>query len=131
MARPGPRPNAVNTRPESTNTRPNANKTTRPEAAQLYPRPNPERSEGDLARPERPVSRCPSARQPISPYTDWSSLLNEAEVLTGHSDDSDNNYVARSPAYELDSPGPNPQETEDWNPTPGDLMTPVRGQDIL
>ena len=89
---------------------------TRPEAAQLTPRPNPGRSETDLTRPDRPVSRCPPAR-PVSPYTDWSSLSDNAEVITIPSEDDD--YVPRSPEYEPDSPGP-VQETEDWNPTPGE-----------
>ena len=130
LARCAPRPDSTNTRPDAANTnarpddantRPNdANKNTRPETAQLNPRPNCGRSEPDLTRPERPVSRHPPAR-PISPYTDWSSLSDQAEVITVHSDDSDDNYIPRSPAYEPDSPGPNPvQETEDWNPTPGE-----------
>ena len=41
--------------------------------------------------------------------------------MTVHSDDSDDNYIPRSPAYEPDSSGPNPvQETEDWDPIPGE-----------
>ena len=121
LARPTPRPESTNTRPDAANTRPNAaNENTRPEAAQLTPRQNPGRSETDLIRPERPVSRCPPAR-PISPYTDWSSLSDNAEVIAVHSDDSDDKDVPRSPEYEPDSSGPNPvQETEDWNPTPGE-----------
>ena len=117
LVRPAPRPESTNTRPDAANTRPNtANKNTRPETAQLNPSPNPRRSETDLTRPERPVSRCPPTR-PVSPYTDWSSLSDNAEVITIPSEDDD--YVPRSPEYEPDSPGP-VQETEDWNPTPGD-----------
>ena len=72
LVRPAPRPESTNTRPDAANTRPNtANENTRPEATQLNPRPNPGRSETDLTRPERPVSRHPPAR-PISP------------LLTGH-----------------------------------------------
>ena len=42
-------------------------------------------------------------------------------MITVHSDDNDDNYIPRSPAYEPNSPGPNPvQETEDWEPTPGE-----------
>ena len=121
LARSAPRSESTNARPDAANTRPNAaNENTRPEAAQLTLRPNPGRSEADLTRPERPVSRHPPA-MPISPYTNWSSLSEQAEVITVHSDDSDDNYVPRSPAYEPDSPGPNPiQETENWNPTPGE-----------
>ena len=103
-------------RPDSTNTRPNAaNENTRPGVAQLNPRPNPGRSENDLTRPDRPVSRCPPVRL-VSPYTDWSSPSDNAEVITIPSEDDD--YVPRSPEYEPGSPGP-VQETEDWNPTPG------------
>ena len=117
LVRPSSRPESTNTRPDAANTRPNAaNENTRPEAAQLNPRPNPERSETYLTRPERPVSRCPPAR-PVSLYTDWSSLSDNAEVITIHSEDDD--YVPRSPEYEPDSPGL-VQETEDWNPTPGE-----------
>ena len=121
LVRPAPRPESTNTRPDAANPRPNtANENTRPETAQLNPRLNPRRSEADLTRPERPVSRHPPAR-PISPYTDCSSLSEQAEVIPVHSDDSDDNYIPRSPAYEPDSPGPNPvQETEDGNPTPGE-----------
>ena len=89
---------------------------TRPGTAQLNPRPNPGRSETDLTRSERPVSRHPPAR-PVSPYTDWSSLPDNAKVITIPSEDD--NYVPRSPEYEPDSPGP-VQETEDWEPTPGE-----------
>ena len=95
LAMPAPRPESTNTRPEAANTRPNAaNENTRPEAAQLTPRPNPGRSETDLASPERPVNRHPPAR-PISPFTDRSSLSDNIEVITVHSDDSDDNYVPR------------------------------------
>ena len=111
------RPESTDTRPDAANTRPNvATENTRPETAQLNPRTNPGRSETDLTRSERPVSRHPSAR-PVSSYTDWSSLSDNAEVITIPSEYDD--YVPRSPEYEPDSPGP-VQETEDWNPTPGD-----------
>ena len=73
-------------------------------------------SETDLTRPERPVSRHPPA-MPVSPYTDLSSMSDNAEVITIPSEDDD--YVPRSPEYEPDSPGP-VQETEDWNPTHGE-----------
>ena len=59
--------------------------------------------------------------RPVSPYTDWSSLADEAEaeVISIHSDNSYNNYVLHSPVYEPDSPGPNPvEESEDWDPMP-------------
>ena len=43
----------------------------------------------------------------------------ETEVISIHSDNSDNNYVPCSPLYEPDSPGPNPvEESEDWDPMP-------------
>ena len=48
-------------------------------------------------------------------------MSDHREVITVHSDDSDNNYVPRLPEYERDSPGQNPvQETEGWNPMPGE-----------
>ena len=73
-------------------------------------RPNPSgsgRSETDVTRPERPISRCPPIR-PVSPFTDWSSLSDndDNDVISVHSDGSDANYVPRSPAYEPESPGP-------------------------
>ena len=50
---------------------------------------------------------------------DWSSLTDQAEVISVHSENSNNNYVPGSPAYKPDSPGPNPvEESEDWDPTP-------------
>ena len=119
------RPDAVNTRPDASNTRPNAaNANIRPDVANTNPKPISGRSEVDLTRPERPASRHPPVR-PISPYTDWSSLSDQAEaeadVISIHSDDSDNNYIPRSPAYEPNSPGPNPvQEPKYWDPTPGE-----------
>ena len=118
LVRPAPRPESTNTRPDASNTRANVTtKNTRPETAQLNPRPNPAgRSETGLTRPERPVSRCPPAR-PVSPFTDWSSLSDNAELITIPSEDDD--YVPRSPEYEPDSPGP-VQDAEDWNPSPGD-----------
>ena len=49
-------------------------------------------------------------------------------MISIHSDDSDNNYIPRSPAYEPDSPGSNTvQEPEDWDPTPGE-QAPVDQQ---
>ena len=117
LVRPVPRPESTSTKLDAANTRPNAaNENTRPGMAQLNPRPNPGRSETDLTRPERPVSRHPPAR-PVSPYTDWSFLSDNAEVISIPSEDDD--YVPRSPEYEPDSPGP-VQETEDWNPTSGE-----------
>ena len=121
LARPAPRPDCANTRPDTanTNTRSDtANTNTRQDAANANPRTDSGRSQATLNRPERPSSRCPPAR-PISPYTDWSSLPDLAEVISIYSDNSNNNYVTRSPAYEPDSPGPNPvEESEDWDPTP-------------
>ena len=76
-------------------------------------RPNPNgsgRSETDVTRPERPLSRCPPIR-PVSPFTDWSSLSdNDDNVISVHSDGSEANYVPRSPAYKPESPGPNAGE---------------------
>ena len=121
LAMPAPRPDSANNRPDTANTRPSAaNANTRPEAAQSNPRPSSGRSEADLTRPERPASRHPPTR-PISSYTDWSSLSDQAEVISVHSENenSDNNYIPRSPAYEPDSPGP-VQESEDRDPTPGE-----------
>ena len=80
-------------------------------------RPNPNgRSENDVPRPERPISRHQPSR-PVSPFTDWSSLSDNAEVISVPSEDDD--YVPRSPEYEPDSPGP-VVETEDQNPGPND-----------
>ena len=104
------RPDVVHTRPHATND------SSRPET-QLNPRPNPGRPETGLTRPERPVNRCPPAR-PVSPYTDWSSF-SDNEIISVHSDDSDANYVLRSPVYESDAPGPL-QERENWVPTTGE-----------
>ena len=121
LARPAPRPDSANTRPDAANTRPNAaNANIRPDAANINPRPNSGRSEADLTRTERPASRHPPTR-PISPYTDWSSLSDQAEVISVHSEseNSDNNYIPRSPSYEPDSPGP-VQESEDRDLTPGE-----------
>ena len=43
----------------------------------------------------------------------------EADIISIHSDNSDNGYVPHSPVYEPDSPGPNPvEESENWDPTP-------------
>ena len=107
LTRPSPRPDSVRTSP-------------RPDAVRTNPRPDFGRSQTSTSTPERPASRCPTAR-PISPYTDWSSLTDQADVISVHNDNSDNNYVPRSPAYEPDSPGPNPvEESEDWDPTPAE-----------
>ena len=104
LARPAPRPE----RPESTNPRPEAETSNiRPNVADESSRPNPcgsGRSETDVTRPERPLSRCPSTR-PVSQYTDW-SFLSDNDVISVHSDRSDANYVPRSPVYEPESPGP-------------------------
>ena len=67
------------------------------------------RSETALTRPDRPASRHPPAR-PVSPYTDWSSLSDNAEVITIPSEDDE--YVLRSPEYEPNSPG-RVQDAED------------------
>ena len=71
LARPAPRPE----RPESTNPRPEAETANiRPNVADESSRPNPSgRSETDVTRPERSISRCPPIR-PLTPFTDWSSL---------------------------------------------------------
>ena len=73
-------------------------------------RPNPSgsgKSETDVTRPERPMSRCPPIR-PVSLFTDWSSLSDndDNDGISVHSYRSDENYVPRSPAYESESPGP-------------------------
>ena len=114
LGRPGPRPE----RPEPTNPRPEAETSNiRPNVADDSSRPNPNgRSENDVPRPERPMSRHPPIR-PVSPLTDWSSLSDNAEVISVPSEDED--YVPRSPEYEPDSPGPL-VETEDENPGPND-----------
>ena len=101
LARPAPRPDSARTSP-------------RPDAARTNPRPDSGRSQTSISRPERPAGRHPT-RRPISPYTDWSSLTDQTEVISVH---SNNNYVPRSPAYEPDSPGPDPvEQSEDWDPT--------------
>ena len=110
LARPTPMPDSANTRPDT------ADPNTRPDVANTSPRPDSGRPQASLNRPEKPASRCPPTRL-ISPYTDWSSLSDQADVISIHSDNSDNNYVPRSPAYEPDSPGP-VEESEDWDPTP-------------
>ena len=103
LVRPAPRPDSTNTRPDAANTRQNAaNKNYRLGTGQLNPRLDPGRSEIDLTRSEKPVSRHPPAR-PVSPYTEWSSLSDNAEVITIPSEDDD--YVPRSPEYEPDSQG--------------------------
>ena len=106
LARPAPKPE----RPESTNQRPDAETANiRPNVADDSSRPNLSdsgRSETDVTRPERPMSRCSPIR-PVSPFTDWSSLSdNDDKVISVHSDGSEANYVPRSPAYEPESPGP-------------------------
>ena len=79
LARPGPRPE----RPEPTNSRPEAETANiRPNVTDESSRPNPSgRSENDVPRPERPKSRCQPIR-PVSPFTDWSSLSDNAEVIS-------------------------------------------------
>ena len=114
LARPGPRPE----RPEATNPRPEAEMSNiRPNVADDSSRPNPNgRSENDVPRPERPMSRCPPIR-PVLSFIDWSSLSHNAEVISVPSEDDD--YVPRSPEYEPDSPGP-VVETEYQNLGPDD-----------
>ena len=94
----------------------------RPDSARTTSRPDSGRTQTRITRPARPASRHPNQDvRPISPYTDWYSLADEAEaeVISIHSDNSDNNYVPHSPVYEPDSPGPNPVEkSEDWDPRP-------------
>ena len=53
----------------------------------------------------------------MSPFTDWTSLSDNAEVIYIPSEGDD--YVPRTPEYETDSPGP-VVETEDQNPGPND-----------
>ena len=114
LARPGPRPE----RPGPTNPRSEAEMSNiRPNMADDSSRPNPNgRSENDVPRPERPMSWHPPIR-PVSPFTDWSSLSDNAEVISVPSEDDD--YVPRSPEYEPDSPGP-VVETENQNAGPHD-----------
>ena len=114
LARPGPRPE----RPGPTNPRPEAEMSNiRPNVVDDSFRPNPNgRSENDVPRPERPKSRHQPIR-PVSPFRDWSSLSDNAEVISVPNEDDD--YVPRSPEYEPDSPGPD-VETEDQNPGPND-----------
>ena len=121
VARPGPRPE----RPEPTNPRPEAETSNiRPNVTDESSRTNPSgRSENDVSRPERPMSRHPPNR-PVSPFTDWTSLSDNAEVISVPSEDDD--YVPRSPEYEPDSPGPI-VETEDQNPEPNDNESGLLG----
>ena len=64
------------------------------------------------------------SRSPVDPFTDWSSLSDsnntQDEVISKHISDDDDDYVPKSPMYELDSPGPvsRPDPT-DQNPGPG------------
>ena len=97
LARPAPRPE----RPESTNPRPEAETANiRTNVADESSRPNPSgRSETDVTRPERPISRCQPIR-PVSPFTDWSSLSDNDDVIIVHSDRSEANYLPRLPVYE-------------------------------
>ena len=104
LTRPAPRPE----KPESTNPRPGAETSNIRPNADESSRPNPSgsgRSETDITRPERPLSRHQPMR-PVSPFTDWSSMSNNDDVISAHSDGSDANYVPRSPVYESESPGP-------------------------
>ena len=87
-------------------------------------RPNPSGgSDADPPRPERPPSRHPAARnvrtvrpmRAVSPFTDWSSLSENNDVISISSSDEEDNYVPRSPEYIPNSPGPE-TETEDQNP---------------
>ena len=98
----------------------------RPDSARTNPIPDSGRSQTRITRPTRPASRCSNQDvRPISPYTDWFSLADEAEadVISIYSDNSDNNYVPHSPVYEPDSPGPNPvEESEDWDPMSDNLV---------
>ena len=71
-------------------------------------RPNPSdsgRSETDVTTPERCISRHQHIR-PVSPFTDWSSLSDNDDVISVHSDRSDINYVPKLPVYEPELPGP-------------------------
>ena len=86
-------------------------------------RPNPSGgSDADPPRLERPPSRHPAARtvrtvrpiRAVSPFTDWSSLSENNDVISVSSDEEDN-YVPRSPEYIPNSPGPE-TETEVKNP---------------
>ena len=101
LARPAPRTE----RPESTNPRPEAETANiRPNVEDEGSRPNANgRPENDVTRPERPISRHQPSR-PVSPFTDWSSLSDNAEVISVPSEDDE--YVSISPEYEPDSPGP-------------------------
>ena len=94
----------------------------RPEPAPLRPNPS-GGSDADPPRPERPPSRHPAARnartvrpmRAVSPFTDWSSLPENNDVISISSSDEEDNYVPRSPEYIPNSPEPE-TETEDQNP---------------
>ena len=95
-------------RPESTNPRPEAETSNIRPNADESSRPNPSgsgRSETDITRPERPLSRCQPIRW-VSPFTDWSSLSDNDDVISVHRDGRDANYVPMLPVYEPESPGP-------------------------
>ena len=118
LTRPGPRPE----RPGPTNPRPEAETSNiRPNVADDSSRPNPN-GRSDVPRPERPKSRHQSIR-PVSPFTDWSSLSDNAEVISVPSENDD--YVPRSPEYEPDFPEP-VVETEDQNPGLNENESPSR-----
>ena len=78
----------------------------RPEPAPLRPNSS-GGSDADPPRPERPPSRHPAARnartvrpmKAVSPFTDWSSLPENNDVISISSSDEEDNYVPRSPEY--------------------------------
>ena len=95
------RPGANNPRPdprETVNIRPNTDEHCRPTPSGG--------SDIDPPRPERPPSRHPAARtvrtvrpiRAVSPFTDWSSLSENNDVISVSSDEEDND-VPRSPEY--------------------------------
>ena len=68
----------------------------RPDSVRTTSRPDSGRTQTRITRPARPASRHPNQDvRPIYPYTDWSSSADEAEaeVISIHSDNSNNNYV--------------------------------------
>ena len=108
----------------------------RPEPAPLRPNPS-GGSDADPPRPERPPSRHPAARnartvrpmRAVSPFTDWSSLPENNDVISISSSDGEDNYVPRSPEYIPNSPEPE-TETEDQNPGQnGGESSPTRRTD--
>ena len=95
-----------------------ARPTSRPDSGRQS-RPTSRPDSGRSPRPTRPASRLQnlSSERPISPFTDWSSLvemptrldLEDVGVISIDSD-NDNDYVPPEPVYKPDSPRPEPVE---------------------